>query len=203
MTLTVTLLWYPSSCNRVENYRSCRWIVIFTVTPKVLLYPKHVYVKNALLQPMYVILYLYFVSDISQAALNLPPNHLSQAMNICSDTKFGKLHYINNHESLRVIHPTGNTCRLFDHFIQKGKSDFARCIHFQSIPSYLRDRASLEQRYKQPTRCNNFRLLIYLNLLYLFRATNSPISRSIFDCIHRFGTTHRYCCQPVTRFRWN
>ena len=52
------------------------------------------------------------------------------------------------------------------------------------------DRASLEQRCKQPTRCNSFRLLIllliYLNLLYMFRATNSPIFRSAFDCIYNF-----------------
>ena len=40
-------------------------------------------------------------------------------------------------------------------------------------------------------------LLIYMNLLYVFRATNSPIFRSTFDCIYRFGTMHRYCCQPV------
>ena len=38
-------------------------------------------------------------------------------------------------------------------------------------------------------------LLIYLNLLYMFRATNSPIIRSTFDCIYGFGTTHRYCCR--------
>jgi len=41
-----------------------------------------------------------------------------------------------------------------------------------------------KQRCKQPTRCNNFRLLIflliYLNLLYMFRVTNSPIFRSTF-----------------------
>ena len=38
------------------------------------------------------------------------------------------------------------------------------------------------ERCKQPTRCNNFHLLIflliYLNLLYMFRATNSPIFRN-------------------------
>jgi len=67
----------------------------------------------------------------------------------------------------------------------------------------LWDRASLEQRCKQPIRCNNFRLLIFLlikmNLFYMFRATNSPIFRSIFDCIytHSFGTMHRYCCRLV------
>jgi len=53
------------------------------------------------------------------------------------------------------------------------------------------------QRWKQPTRCNNFRLLIflltYLNLLYMFRVKNSPIFRRSFDCIYR------YCCWPVTR----
>ena len=31
------------------------------------------------------------------------------------------------------------------------------------------------RRWKQPTTCNKFRLLIYLNQLYRFRATNSPI----------------------------
>ena len=45
---------------------------------------------------------------------------------------------------------------------------------------------------KQPTRCNNFRLLIflliYLNLLYMFQATNSPIFRSTFDCIYSLRT---------------
>jgi len=65
----------------------------------------------------------------------------------------------------------------------------------------LWDRASLERRRKQPTRRNNFRLLIflliYLNLRYMFRATNSPIFRSTFDCIYRFGTMHRRCCWPV------
>ena len=30
------------------------------------------------------------------------------------------------------------------------------------------------------TRCNRFRLLIFLNQLYMFRATNSPIFRSTF-----------------------
>jgi len=44
----------------------------------------------------------------------------------------------------------------------------------------LWDRASLEQRCKQPTRCNKFRLLIFLNQLYMFRATNSPIFRIAF-----------------------
>jgi len=29
-------------------------------------------------------------------------------------------------------------------------------------------------------------LLIYLNLLYMFRTTNSPIFRSTFDCIYSF-----------------
>ena len=71
----------------------------------------------------------------------------------------------------------------------------------------LWDRASLEQRCKQPSRCNNFRLLIflltYLNLLYMFRATISPIFRSTFDCIYSFGTMHRYCCRPVTSLRRN
>ena len=31
-----------------------------------------------------------------------------------------------------------------------------------------------------------FRLLIFLNQPYMFRATNSPILRSTFDCIHSF-----------------
>ena len=47
-------------------------------------------------------------------------------------------------------------------------------------------------RCKQPTRCNNFRLLnfllIYLKLLHMFRATNSPIFRSTFlDCIYIYS----------------
>ena len=65
----------------------------------------------------------------------------------------------------------------------------------------LWDRASLEQRCKQPTRCNDCRLLIilliYLNLLYMLRATNSPIFWSTFDCIYSFGTTHRYRCRSA------
>jgi len=36
------------------------------------------------------------------------------------------------------------------------------------------------RRCKQPARCNKFRLLIFLNQLYMFRATNSPILRSTF-----------------------
>jgi hypothetical protein len=54
------------------------------------------------------------------------------------------------------------------------------------------------QRCKQPTRYNIFHLLIflliYLNLLCMFPATNSPIIRSTLDCIYTFGTIHRYCC---------
>ena len=30
-----------------------------------------------------------------------------------------------------------------------------------------------------------------------------PSSGALFDCIYSFGTMHRYCCRPVTRFRWN
>ena len=37
-----------------------------------------------------------------------------------------------------------------------------------------------EWRCKHPTGCNKFRLLIFLNQLYMFRATNSPILRSAF-----------------------
>jgi len=54
-----------------------------------------------------------------------------------------------------------------------------------------------EHRCKQPTKCNNFHLLIYLNLLYMSLATNSPICRSTFDCLYSFGAMHRYCCQLV------
>jgi len=54
---------------------------------------------------------------------------------------------------------------------------------------------------------HNFRLLIflliYLNLLYVFRATNSHIFRSTFDCIHSFGLMRQYCCRWVTRFHLN
>jgi hypothetical protein len=46
------------------------------------------------------------------------------------------------------------------------------------------------QRYKQPTKCNIFRLLIFLmiflNQPYVFRARNSPIIKSTFDCIYSF-----------------
>ena len=65
----------------------------------------------------------------------------------------------------------------------------------------LWDRASLDQRWKQQTRCKNFRLLIFLliysNLLYMFRATNSPILRSTFWLYIQFCTMHRYCFRPV------
>ena len=71
----------------------------------------------------------------------------------------------------------------------------------------LWDRALLERWHKQPTRCNNFRLLvfllIYLNLLYMFQATNLPIFMSTCDCICSFGSMHRYCCRLLTRLRWN
>jgi len=50
-------------------------------------------------------------------------------------------------------------------------------IHFLAV---LWDRASLEQRCKQSTRCNKFRLLIFSYQLYMFRATNSPVLRSTF-----------------------
>jgi len=36
------------------------------------------------------------------------------------------------------------------------------------------------QLCKQRTRCNKFRLLVFLNQLYMFRTTNSPIFRSTF-----------------------
>ena len=42
------------------------------------------------------------------------------------------------------------------------------------------DTTFTHQRCTQPRKCNNFCLLIYLNLLYMFRATNSPILRSTF-----------------------
>jgi len=56
----------------------------------------------------------------------------------------------------------------------------------------------LKQRCKQPTRCNNFRLLIfiliYFNLLYMFRTTNAPIFWSTFDCIYSFiGALYQSC----------
>ena len=71
----------------------------------------------------------------------------------------------------------------------------------------LWDGASLEQRCKQPARCNKFRLLIfllvYLNLLYVFRATNSPIFWSNLTVYTTSGTMQRYCCRTVTGLRWN
>ena len=65
----------------------------------------------------------------------------------------------------------------------------ATCSYISSIQIHkfgwksiwrLWDRASLEQRCKQPTRCNKFLLLIILNQLYMFRATNSSILRTTF-----------------------
>jgi len=44
----------------------------------------------------------------------------------------------------------------------------------------LWDRASLQLRCKQPTRCNKFRLLIILNQLYMVWTTKSSIHWSTF-----------------------
>ena len=80
-------------------------------------------------------------------------------------------------------------------------------ITYQNWRSW--DRASLEQRCEQPTRCNNFCfflifLFIYLNLRYMFRATISPILRSTYLTVYTaFGTIHWYCCRAVTRLRWD
>jgi hypothetical protein len=63
LVLTVTLFWYLSSGILVELYRRFRGIVIFIVTPKISLYPKHVYVKNALLLSVYVIRYLFMLRE--------------------------------------------------------------------------------------------------------------------------------------------
>jgi len=40
-----------------------------------------------------------------------------------------------------------------------------------------------ELQCKQPTRCNKLCLLIFLNLLYMFRTTNSSILRSTFSLL--------------------
>ena len=40
--------------------------------------------------------------------------------------------------------------------------------------------------------------IIYLNLLYVFRATNSPIFWSTFECVYSFGTVHRYCRRAIS-----
>jgi len=54
----------------------------------------------------------------------------------------------------------------------------------------LWDRASLEQRCKQLTRCNKFRLLILLLIfliqLYMSRTTTRPSSGALFECIYSF-----------------
>jgi len=72
-----------------------------------------------------------YIYDISRQRVKLTFHLLkSWAMNVCSDTQLGKLHYIINHKRLRVIRPTGISCRLFDHLVYKRKPDFARCIHF-------------------------------------------------------------------------
>jgi len=49
-----------------------------------------------------------------------------------------------------------------------------------------------KQRCKQPTRCKKYRLLNFLNQLYMFRATNSPILRSNLTVYTAFGTMHRF-----------
>ena len=51
---------------------------------------------------------------------------------------------------------------------------------FDNCRMVLTTRSQLCQRCKQSTRCDNFLLLIYLNLLYMLRATNSPIFRNTF-----------------------
>jgi len=65
----------------------------------------------------------------------------------------------------------------------------ASCSYISSIQIHklgwkstwrLWDRTSLEQRCKQPTRCNKFRLFIILSPVYMFWATNSIILRSNF-----------------------
>ena len=61
------------------------------------------------------------------------------------------------------------------------------------------DRASLVQRCDKPTRCHNFSFINFLNQPNMFRETNSPILRSICDCIYGFGTMNRHCCRPVPR----
>ena len=114
----ITLLWYLLACNLVEIYRSFRRIVIFIVTPKISFYPKHVYVKNALFA-IRLCNYLFVFRVWHQpGSIKLAPHLLrSWAMNECSDTQFGKLHYIINHKRLHVIRPTVISCRLSDHLI--------------------------------------------------------------------------------------
>jgi hypothetical protein len=68
------------------------------------------------------------------------------------------------------------------------------------------DRASSEQRCKQPKRCNKFRLLIllliYLNLLYRFLATNSPTFANTFDSTYGFGRAISvHCTKGVYTFK--
>ena len=75
---------------------------------------------------------------------------------------------------------SSNTADVYQH---EDVVEATTTSHLQRRFSYLEYRRSL-YRCKQPIRCNNFRLLIflliYLNLLYIFRATNSPIFRSTF-----------------------
>jgi len=54
------------------------------------------------------------------------------------------------------------------------------------------------RRCKQPARCNEFRLLIYLNQLHMFRATNSSIFWSTFDCIYSCRYNAPILLRPVT-----
>ena len=68
------------------------------------------------------------------------------------------------------------------------------CIRFWC----LWDRASLEQRCKQPTRCNKFRLLIFLNQLYMFWATISPILMSTFGLYIQLLVQ----CTDIAADRW-
>ena len=68
----------------------------------------------------------------------------------------------------------------------------------------LWERASLEQRCKQPTRCNNFRLFIYWSV-WIWSTYFGQQTRSfsvVLLTVYSFGTMHQYCCRQVTRLRW-
>jgi hypothetical protein len=64
--------------------------------------------------------------------------------------------------SLKIFHPN-------EHFLNWINHDTGWIEQKYSWTWCLYDRASLEQRCKQPTRCKKFRLLIFLNQPYMFR----------------------------------
>ena len=71
--------------------------------------------------------------------------------------------------------------------------------YFVRIPTYMWDRASLEQRCEQPTRCNTLRLLIFFNQHHMFRAGDK-----LANPHERFLTVYTALvqCTDIAADRW-